>query len=270
MKHLLKLGGSERGYSWYTKLLSCPKSMWFSEQRAEGPEIYPGKAETGKLNAALVGTLFHGYLEEVSRGWDGTDASLDFFQEDVRLAGYHDEELEAYRLFVAYSQRFGTREFIPYAIEVDLRDESGSLGVPLLTGRADLVISWPGGRIDGTNGLYLREGLYIVDHKTDASTPSNLAAEYEIQMWVYLYLWNLQFPKTPVLGGILNDVIKTKEPKFIREFILCPSEEQIAAIRGTLEHAWSLYSKRETLRIVSDRTCMGKYSPCGFRKECLI
>lgn len=265
---MLVPGGSERGLSYYSGILPCPKAHYYRYRETSAvPGWGQGSAQTGKPSPFMVGTMFHAYLETwYTTGSWARLAFVDSLTSDF-LAGFPKEQDEAWRLFDAYSKHLPRNEAKDAVTEADVSDTSGDLGVPLITARIDMIARFPGGSLAKSN-TDLPAGLYLWEHKTADARSSYLFEKHRVQVQLNMYLWNKANPDQPVLGGILNNVVKNKEPVVERLLIPTPTDKDMDNLRKSLSFAWHLHETVGDQMVALKETCMGKFSPCQFYKRC--
>lgn len=265
---LISPGGSEKGMSYWSSVLPCPLAHWYRYRENPDRSLSWGKGatETGKLSATMVGTLFHAYLEVwyLHRG----TSKLSFVDSltQAELVGFQHEEAEAWRLFQAYGDVYKAEICVDAQCEILLEDNSGELGVPLLTSRVDMV-AHSASSLVGCN-IETPAGNYLWDHKTAASSSTNLLEQHRLQLQVNCYLWNKQYPDKPVIGGIINNIVKTKTPKFERVFVPLPTDKDIENITKSLSFVYEIHEKYGQQMVATKKTCAGDWSPCQFYSKC--
>jgi hypothetical protein len=258
-------GGSSRGISYWKSVLPCPRQHYFRYREfPDSPKTWGQGAEvTGKLQAFMVGTLVHAYLEAFHTV--GSTSRLVFVDAEGPLKGFSHEETEAWRLAAAYIKEYKTSEFEQCQAEVDIEDTSGELGVPLITGRVDLVAWFGGGVLPGSD-TYLPAGRYIIDHKTASSKSNYLDKEHLVQLSLYQHMWNKQFPEKQVIGAIVNNIIKTKVPSFERKFVPPPNNITISNLTKSLSFAYLIHEQHA--QEMNTSACTSDWSPCSHYARC--
>lgn len=267
VKFLLSPGGSERGWSFYSSVLPCPKYHSLKYAEAREPSWGKGCSETGKLQPYMVGSLTHAYLEAF---YTSGNTSKLIFQDSLTselLQGFDHEEVEAWRLFQSYQKEYQAGELSEPVCENECRDESGDLGVPLFTSRVDMVAFHTGGPLKNLD-LELPAGNYLWEHKTASSRSQFLFEEHRVQVQSNIYLWNKCNPGNPVAGGILNNIVKTQKVGFQRIFIPCPSDRDIENLRMSLAFIQTVLEKYPTQMVASKSSCTSGWTPCEFYSTC--
>jgi hypothetical protein len=266
-KFLLVPGGSERGLSYWSSVLPCPRAHWFRYREfPDKPKSWgKGCAETGKLNPLMVGTLTHAYLE--SYYTTGTTSKL-VFEDSLTgelLEGFTHEESEAWRLAAAYFQEYRLAETHSAVVEEECRDDTGELGVPLLTTRIDMTAI--NGSVKNLD-IGLPEGKYLWEHKTAGSKSSYLFEEHRIQVQTNCYLYNRENPADPVLGGILNNIVKTAKPSFQRVYIPLAGIVEISNLTQTLTFTNMIHEQYGEQMVANKNSCTNGWSPCSYYSRC--
>lgn len=233
-------GGSSYGLSFYFSFLGCRRQQLLDKEHGSG-------------DAAGIGTLFHLLKEHYYRGEleDGVVLEYQEGPEDFRWQ-------EALRMFEAYRARYPHDEFTKVVgVEVDLgygSDDENSVaareacleryGVPVITGRADMVIY-----VDeecaakhAETGLPLTEGYYILDTKTKKSLRRDMAFKFQHSFQAILYqdLWNLMNPDSPVQGMIFDVAarhVNLKDSSFLRILVPPPVPDDLRMLKNLLARA---------------------------------
>lgn len=266
MQFLISPGGSEKGLSYWSSVLPCPRAHWFRYRETERVLSWgTGCAATGKLNPLMVGTLFHAYVEAYYLHQNIT--RLEFIDGicNEPLIGFQYEHDEAWRLFEAYLKNYRTEVVAEAEAEVDLEDLSGELGVPRITSRVDMVAIH--GPLAGC-AIELPQGRYLWDHKTAGKSSSNLDKEHMLQLKTNCHLWNKQFPERPVLGGIVNNIVKNQTVKFERLFIPLFNDVERENLTRSLKFVYIVHEQYGDQMVATKSTCTGDWSPCQFYSRC--
>jgi hypothetical protein len=269
MAKLLTPGGSGKGLSHWLGYLVCPRRQ---EYRGVHKAKHPAPGVDKPVDS-FVGTLGHAYLEELYQGrWHKDLGPLAFTTMseqgfETPLVGYGLETAEAWRVIQVYP--WPRDEFIAPVTEVLIRDDSYSLCVPELTGRCDLVAQHRGGVLAGS-GVFIPAGYYIIDHKFEKQSASDLGEKHRIQLQVYCDIWN-RWSERPfdVAGGIVNQIVRTKLPKFERAFVPLAREGELGHVAETLAYCHRLSINEAGTRNVTKCQNTGYYQPCEFRDQCL-
>ena len=267
-KFLLQCGGSPMGMSYWSSVLPCPRAHWFRYREHEYVPRW-GKPGTDKPEPLMTGTLVHAHLEILAEGVAENRPEFIDALTGEPLAGFGLEVAEARRIFEQYFKLVGFDEGVSdWQLESLLEDKSGDLGVPWITSRVDGAASWAGGILNQSNGLYLNPGRYLWEHKTASKKSEHLFQEHRVQVQVNCELWNKQHPDQKVLGGILNNIIKTKEVKVERIFIPLMDDVARENITKSLRFVYEIHEKFGDQMVATKNTCTGDWSPCAYYERC--
>lgn len=198
---------------------------------------------------ARVGTVFHKLCEY---HYSGTLKDIILPLDDMADCNV-DPVQEALRVFAAYCQYFpmdewgvvSTEELFPRAGNAHDVETMGNLIVDPFTMRLDMVISLNEAQVDAIRdrrGLDLLPGRYILDHKTTDKKDTQASVKYarHPQFTAYPACYNALFPETPVLGTIVNQVIRHKDlherehngllRSFVAFYVPGPSPKAVQAV----------------------------------------
>src|SRR5882672_5902829 len=229
-------GASVDGWSKISDFMRCPYRY---QQFHEIPKDDSQLVQLGQKPSALeIGTLYHATLACHYAGsckplahtrnvYDGYPTALELVNRVTALGGDTAITSECERLYLAYFNHYGNPHdegFSPLAIELP----AGTAGVH--TCRFDLLAERDG-------------GTWIVEHKTASRETRDVLESWwldgEIIGEVYGYkLSGLEKVHGPLVGVLVNVVIKTQVPKFRRIEVVIPDSllERYAIDRDYWSH----------------------------------
>jgi hypothetical protein len=225
----------------------CRRARLNEEWRKAHPNATNSLEEN---TGATVGSIVHMLMElYYSRGKSKPfdTVAIRYVQDSGQPANISEEaRLEAERLFRAYRLEYPPDEVgTVLGIEEPIENNSAvdeAVGIAPFSMRYDLktrLNARQAKRLKATRRLSLRPGTYLWDHKTDKFRRANLIDyyTYSLQFTAYILGHNAMYPKAPVNGLIVNDMIKTKEVGFMSLFIPVPTKKRIAALHRYLYNA---------------------------------
>jgi hypothetical protein len=218
----------------------------------------------------MVGTLVHGLLEIWAQQKDTSRVRWIDAITGNELEGFDKEKDEARRIFTGYVKAVGTSVgWSEWALEESLEDTSGVFGVDRLTARVDGVATWAGGML---GDLYLNPGRYLWEHKTAGKRSEHLEKEHMVQIQVNCELWNKQHPDKKVLGGLLNNIVKTKEIVVQRLFVPLMDDVGRENLTKTLSFVYMIHEQYGDQMVATKETCAKldhyNHKPCWFYDRC--
>lgn len=234
-------GGSGSGNSHYMKVLACPYMAWLDSQM-EGSDEMGSNAQVGVYYHSLMEHYFGGTLD------DSDDPTLVLDK----------DQLDAYRLYQAYKSHFPADGYGKVlAVEQQFDDASEFVGVDPFTARLDMVVE-----VDNPAAVKalrpemetLEKGVYIWDHKSVSSKPSNPHIQYgkSLQCIIYQAIYRELMGVQP--QGMVFDIAVRYKPrtpkstaevkkqqgardKFIAVAVPFPSESEIEFAKEQYRHA---------------------------------
>ena len=246
-------GGSKYGLHFWSTAGECPRKFQYKQMLLDTEPSWSPPGTEDKPNALMIGTLYHAYHEH------GILSSPYTFDYGVDTQYTH-EENEAWRLASFYKTQYPDWR-VPQMKEFDLRLDVNWLSLPL-TGRIDALVRIDG-FIDGCSHRF-EKGLYVWDYKTASAYNKWFVEEYRLQVEDYCWKWNLLNPNDPVLGGVLDNVIKTKTPKAERHYVPGPTAMRCNDLKSMYMH-FDQQRKNTTKNLTA---CKGTYSMCSFKSVC--
>lgn len=252
-------GGSGAGFSYWQRYHECAKRGTLMDSIG-GDEP---ASDSDDLNAADVGALIHKLAEWYALGTltvrfdlHGGGLPTIAWPPNVALDPNSATVTEALRVFRYYVQfyepdAFGEVVSVEQAFSFRDADSYSPVGIKPFTGRFDLVtrVSVEQAEALGQRLMMpLQPGIYIVDHKTKASRPSNnTLIEYteRIQFHAYMMAWDTLFADKQgrCNGTIANFMVRHKrEPlvdghSFFQHLVPFPTHDQQQATRHWFQTA---------------------------------
>ena len=261
---IIKPGGSERGWSYWSSVSACPLAHWRKYHENEYVPHFPDPGTEKKPEARMIGTIFGAFREQNARKLEGP---LRFENQRLTLEDYPYEYAEAARCDDAYRNAYPSLDICAAELElVATSEQLAFYGVPTLTGRADAIVRWPGGEL-GPNMAWAAPGLYMWDYKTsDKRDEAKLLNMYRTQMLLYQELYNATHDE-PVIGAVLDVVAKTKTVQCFRLMVPRPVEQDKINIAETLSLAYVLREQHGQQRNITG--CPGKFGrECQYYTRC--
>lgn len=281
---ILRGTGTPHGVSSYKE--RCPrKARLKREARAartaaiEAGDMDPGTADGS--HASRVGTAFH-KLEELHMKGELLNIALPI---DDQADCDEDPIQEALRVFHVYRRLFPANEFKTIAIEKYFpnNDQEKSLievavGVSPFTLQIDRAVT-----VDSKQAQEARDrrgldlvpgGFYLYDTKTHDKKPSDAVLKYEleIQFPSYMMAWNAVNPDMPVLGLIVNDVVRNQKLE-LREsdgMLKCFRSYLVDYPSGHQQKVVRQYLQRKKAYLATDEVNLDActdWGICGFYKN---
>jgi hypothetical protein len=252
----LKAGASPgRGWSWYSKLQTCP--WYFKRVYVDNAGALEGK------HAFDTGSAFHAFLAVrylVMLGAAVPEGFVleDFYQKLLETGAPAAPLMEAWRCYQGYDVRYDADYLDPIAVELPVitKDRDSC--------RLDLLA-----RV--TSGADVPEGVYIVEHKTMSRHDTDAWWQHGEVLGQQLIYRKAGLAKKygALAGTIVNITTKTKTPAFYREVIpvrlsLLRQHEADLKHWAMLEHLYRATGAWQRAR----NNCIGRYGKCDFYYEC--
>lgn len=255
-------------------------------QRLYGWKRLENLSPIGRRSALEIGTATHAGLAHIHSGYtvqEGVELAIKKLTERAgpRLA-FEDKDLpEAEEIvktllpaYVAHYEQTGEL-WTPLNQEIQFMVEVGDDTNVYLRGKADNLSTAKG-------------GLYLVDYKTAAKNDPRDLLKYELDVQLSAYIYGLTKHMTmesiarggePVFirGAIIDVLVKTKVPQFVRDFFTRTLEElqeferEWVEINNRIRVQHARVAAGEDWKVVFPRNtehCF-RYGTCPFRDVCL-
>jgi hypothetical protein len=261
----ITLGGSGSGISYWSSVMTCARKAHLNKG------LEQDRPQRVTLDAAFTGTLFHALMEMYYKH------QTDDFAIELDGTGASQEMEEALRLFREYAKRFRPDEWITLGTEVlypregvqaDVAAIKQMLGIEPLTIRIDMLVEVLPEHVDGlveSRGLDLKPGVYLVDHKTSERRGNDQVFRYQnnLQMDVYMAVWNACNPEQQCQGMLVNNVYRYKAlnaKAFETILVAPPSEDRVQQLKEWLMAAEGKVRNGDITPNLS--ACFNTYGAC--------
>jgi len=249
-----KGGPTEHGWHVWEPAFHCWLDFFDSRRK---------RSRQRETKALAIGTLVHEFLA-MRYSSEKVLGLVNFLNQH----GWEAEVSEALRLYNAYDAFYAPGDGLSsnkckvVMVEQEMGRDRTPWGLPY-TCRADLVCEAP-------------NGYWIVDHKTSSSLTYEFTEGWRTDPAILGLLWCARgqsrdfFPKDlPIVGCVINGVIKTKVPQFQR-ITFSIDDRIVQAWVDMMVYKFRVEMSIAELKPVPNlKGCFGRYGRCRIYGECL-